>query len=357
MADFELLPLTEVAAAPVADFLVRMFGPSKGGFLARDGRWWHRGDANRLAVVRTADGAAAAYCAVTPVQIDLLGETIDTIWWIDLIVDPAYRRQGLQTLMDGAVRGRDGLKLGFPNEPHSHILARHGWAVRGDLRLMGLPLRPNRLPSLRHVRGRKGQGARLAAALLTPAAAVWRQWWAAYRPRTARQIDDPTAEQLADVYARYRRSDWITTRRTAEHIQWRYLDAPYRAELEFYLAGPAEAPTHYAVARRLIYHGQPVTRILDCYGDWSDITSLTDLLRLIGSAAAQRGDVQVTALAGEPVLMGVLARLGFWMRVPVYFCWHDSADRATELIRNGAIYWTLGDSDNDPPQLPTDAAP
>jgi hypothetical protein len=172
-----------------------------------------------------------------------------------------------------------------------------------------------------------------------------------YRPKTARRAPDVTAQELAQIYDRTDRANFITTARTAEFLQWRYFDAPYQRQLHIYLAGPEDAPTHFLIARRMLYRGQPVTRILDLYGDFTNEAAIRDTIKLAARDAALAGDVQVTILSSNDALRAVLQRMGFILRVTTYFCWHDSSERLTEPIRVATLHLSLADSDNDPPQL------
>lgn len=361
MADFEIRPVAELAPAQVADFLRRMFDPVKGAFLADWGRWWHGGDENRFGVLAE-DGALAAYFAITPMQCVLGGEVRDSLWWIDLIVDPAFRRRGLQTVMDDAVRTRPGLKLGFPNEFHSTILARHGWGVRGDLRKQMLPLRLHRVRFVQQATGWRGRLLRLGATLTRPGLAGLRAWWGRYRPRYTQAWPEATPAALAAIFAQAQAGlaqtegnpagGVMTTQRSAPFFQWRYFDCPYREELRFYRAQLADGRAGYAIARFSDLRGLKSVRILDLYGDFARQGLLRDLLATIRRDAVQAGADQViilSSLSSRPGLRAALRAGGFSISVPVYFCWHAQDPVLHRQLHQQPLYWTLADSDNDEP--------
>ena len=356
MADFVIRPVAELAPAQVADFLRRMFDPVKGAFLADRGCWWQGGDENRFGVLAE-DGTLAAYFAITPMQCVLAGAVWDSLWWIDLIVDPAFRRRGLQTVMDDAVRTRPGLKLGFPNEFHSTILARHGWGVRGDLRKQMLPLRLHRVRFVQQAAGWRGRLLRLGAGLARPGLAGLRGWWGRYRPRYTQAWPEATPAALAAIFVQVQAQEdpageVMTTQRSAAFFQWRYFDCPYRAELRFYRALLADGRAGYAIARFSDLRGLKSVRILDLYGDFGHQGLLRDLLATIRRDAVQAGADQViilSSLSSRPGLRTALGAGGFSISVPVYFCWHGQDPPLHEQLQQQPLYWTLADSDNDEP--------
>ncbi|MCI0393994.1 MAG: GNAT family N-acetyltransferase [Chloroflexi bacterium] len=345
-ADFRRVPVTQADPARLDAFLKSSFPDPKGEFLRQHGAWWHRGHENRYAILAE-DGAVAAYYTTTPVRCMVNGQAVDTLWWIDLMVAPAFRRRGLQTVMDDEVRNRPGLKLGMPNYPHSKILARHGWHVRGDSRNYLLPLRPAGIRPVQGAAGWRGGALRLAARALSLPAAAWRRRLGGYRPRTAREVASPTAAELAGVYERYKPEQMITNCRDAAFLQWRYLDAPHRDQVRFYLAGPAGSPTHTLISRDVVFRGLKATRILDIFGDFEDAAGLNDIVRLAVRDAALYGANQVTAMGAVPALRRLLRRVGFLVSLPIYFCYHTSDPVTLAQFDQGFCYWTLGDSDND----------
>jgi len=343
---FHCKSVQEVDPKLLNNFLVRQFGSRKGEFLTQHGSWWHKGNENRFTVM-AGNGEIAAYYTTTPIRCQVNNRSYETLWWIDLVVDPAYRRQGLQRLMDDEVRGRPGLKLGIPNGPHAKILARHGWHVRDDLRKYMLPLRPYHLPSVLNSSGLHGRLLRIVSWFLEIPAAILRLWLTRYRLQNARQLTDPDPQQFAEIFAKYCPRNIVTAYRDSSFFQWRYLDAPYRQQLHFYLAGPTERPTHYLISRHYETGGAKTTRILDVFGDFEDSAVLNDLLRLAVRDAAMWGATQVTVMAAIAPLVQRLRRLGFWFSIPVHFCYHDPDSAVTTEIDNALCYWTIGDSDND----------
>lgn len=347
---FQLQPVSQTSASQLGDFLIRQFGQTKGQFLIQHGDWWHQGQQNRFVVWDNNSHVLAAYYAITPMYALIDGQPHPSLWWIDLMVDRAFRRQGLQTLMDDAVRNRPGLKFGFPNRFHAGILQKHGWSIRNDLRKYLLPLQPHRVRSIQTASGKRGIILRSAAQLLRPLFATLRHHWANYRPLTARLMDNPSPEQLAEIALSHTSTQMITTYRQPIFWQWRYFAAPYANELKFYIAGTP--PNLYAITRLAQLRGTKTLRILDLYGDLTASTQLTDLLKqIIRDAIYQKAD-QLTILAPVqtlPHLQKILTSQLFWITVPVHFCWHTSDPILHQKITHTAGYWTLADSDNDEP--------
>jgi GNAT superfamily N-acetyltransferase len=347
MAEFKIQRADQVDAPRLEQFLHRAYGPIKGDFLARHGAWWHRGNDNRLLVL--SQGEIAAYCAVIPTRCRVGGTTHAALWWVDLVVLPEFRGLGLQRILDREMRERADLKLGFPNRLAARIHRRHGWGVREDFRVLMLPLEPRRLRMVRSAGGVRGAILRAGSSLLTPAARSLRRRLSEYQPAGARPLTDPDVHALADIFFRYQDEAAATSVRDPEFLRWRYLEAPYRSELDFYVAGPAAGPRTVLISRRLDQAGARAVRILDLFGDLSDRSLLRDLLLTCVRDAAGQGAVQVTILAALPRLRALLRSIGFWGSVKARFCWHSQAPELREQLGNKACHFCFADSDNDGP--------
>ncbi len=335
-----LLTAADVAPQDLHTFLARFYPPAKADFLHHHGAWWHGGDHNRW--VLAVGERIAGYCAVIPARVRLAGEPRAAIWWVDLVIAPEFRGQGLQSLFDEKIRSLATLKLGFPNALAAAIHRKHGWGVRHDLRVKMLPLRPRHIKAVRQAAGPLALGARLIGWLLSPPAALLRRRLARYVPQTAAPIHHPDPEILARAAQRLPHT-LATTHRDADFLHWRYLQSPYRDQLRFYRRGDAAAPSHILIARQSAVQGTPITRILDLYGDLNDLDGLRDVLALALRDATLAGSAQVTALLSLPELDALFRGLGFVINAVARFCWHP---RTTPLTR---ALWTLADSDNDLP--------
>jgi GNAT superfamily N-acetyltransferase len=334
-----------VEPARLDAFLTRAYGPEKSEFLRLHGRWWHHGDENRLVVVRGDE--IAGYCAVIPTRCRVDGVVHDAVWWVDLIVLPEFRGQGLQHMLDEALRARVDLKLGFPNPLAAKMHRKHGWGVREDFRALLLPLAPRATRIVRTAEGAQGALLRAGAALLTPAAGLFRRRLARYQPVHAAMLATSDPELLAAIFARHQRADVVTTARDAEFLRWRYLEAPYRDALAFYTGGGApSAPSVALVARTLPLASGTLVRVLDLFGDLDDAHAVRDVVGLCLRDAARGGAVQVTALATVPRLRALLRSLGFVASSTARFCWHSHVPALLDRLW-GECWFTLGDSDND----------
>ncbi len=173
--------------------------------------------------------------------------------------------------------------MGFSNEVAAKIHRKHNWGVRNDVEDRTILLRPTPVqPHPQGPRPARGSCLRTAATLISPGVAAWRGWLSHSNVHTARRLAEPTAETLAGVFDRHRMPDVMTTLRDIAFCQWRFLDAPYRNELDFYVAGPENQPTYFAVTRRVIgSDGDLTVRLLDVYGDFSDKRTCRDILLLI----------------------------------------------------------------------------
>lgn len=347
MSEFTIVTAADVEPARLEQFLRRAYGSTKSEFLCRHGQWWHRGDQHRLAVMR--GGEIAGYCAVIPTRCRVDGEVHDAVWWVDLIVMPEFRGLGLQRLLDAELRAMGDLKLGFPNPLAAPMHRRHGWGVREDWQALLLPLAPAHIRIVQSAEGAKGLLLKAGAVLLTPLAWLFRRRLAGYRPLSARVVEQPAAAALAAVFERHGPAGMVTTARDENYVRWRYLDAPTRDELVFYVAGPADDPTLALVARHVPSPGGPLVRILDLFGDLDDTAGLRDILSLCLRDAARARATQVTILASLPRLRPLLRSLGFIAGSTARFCWHSHRPEVIESIGRADCYFVFGDSDNDDP--------
>lgn len=340
----------EASPDRLRSFLEASFGPQKAEFLHHHGTWWHRGEGNRWVI--QVEGQIAAYCAVTPVECVVASQRVSALWWMDLVVAPEFRGQGLQTLFDIEVRRRAPLLLGFPNELAARIHRKHGWGVREDLKTLLLPLDPPRIGAIATARGSRGRGLRLAARALTPASALWRGYVARYRPKTARRLEQPTAHELAAIAAKGASGDLVTTLRDADFFQWRYLEMPFRDQLEFYVAGSPSAPEVGLICRRWpepqdLEFGSPGVRILDLFGNLQREGEMEDVIRLASATAARGKAHQVTMLVAQPARVARLRRCGFFLQATSRFCWSSESTDVMNALDQASHDWCLGDSDND----------
>jgi GNAT superfamily N-acetyltransferase len=347
MGEFRVVTAAEVEPSRLDEFLCGAYGPTKGEFLRRYGAWWHRGDENRLAVVR--GNEIAAYCAVIPTRCRIDGETHPAVWWVDLIVLPEFRGQGLQHLLDERLRAWGDLKLGFPNPLAALLHLRHGWGVREDFRTLMLPLEPRRTRIVRSARGTQGALLRLGAVALSPAAWLLRRRFSRYQPSTARAVENPDPHALAAIFERHGPRGVATTCRDGAFIQWRYLDAPYRAELKFYVAGPADDPTLALISRSMASPSGTIVRFLDLFGDLEDAARLRDIVLLALGDAARDGALQVTVLAALPRLRSFFRSLGFLFGSKARFCWHSHSPDLLQLLERKDCHFSFADSDSDAP--------
>lgn len=341
---------TEVATTDTVDgqslgaFLRRVFPSSKAEFLSQHGDWWHTGNGNRWVLL--VDGQIAGYCAVIPAHILVEDNKTPALWWVDLVLAPEFRGLGLQSLFDRKIQEASNLKLGFPNQLAAKIHRGHGWGVREDFTTMLLPLQPSGVKSVQRQVGVRGLALRSSAVFLTPWASRLRSNYGKYIPQSARKLENPHPDTLAGIFIRQKNTLPPTTYRDAGYIQWRFLDAPYRAELDFYLAGPSSRPTHYLVSRYVEYENVPAVRVLDLIGDLNDLEPIKDLLSLSIKDAVSRGAKQVTLLATLPEIRSLARRMGFYFTSKTRFCWTSSDSELNQALY-GRVHWALADSDND----------
>ncbi len=327
-------------------FLRRFFPTSRCEFLHRHGGWWHRGQRHRMMV--TVDGAIAGYCAIIPARCRIDGEVHRARWWVDLVVDPTFRGRGLQSLMDRKIQEPAELLLGFPNPLAARIHRKHGWGVSEQHRMMMLSFEPTRLRPILRATGVRGAALRMAARLARPFGQGLRKRAARYRPVTARRLENPEPEALAELFARHQSAAVITTERDAAYLNWRYFEAPYRDELSFFVAGEP-APRIAAITRSRETVGGRSFKLLDLFGDLEDLASTADLLRLVARQAAREQAVEVTAFVTRPGLFPLFRSAGFLLRVRGRSCWLSSDPAIMRLFQRREVHWTLGDSDHENP--------
>jgi len=336
----------QVDPASLHDFLRREYPQLKSSFLNAHGAWWHSGDENRWVLV--VGDTIAGYCAVIPTHVVVNGKPTSAIWWVDLVIAREFRGQGLQILFDEKIRGMDVLKLGFPNELAAKIHRKHHWGVRDDYLVVLSPLIPRKVIQVHTASGLRGLMFRSVAGLLTPFLWLCRLWVKRYHPVSAKVLEYPEPEFLADIFQKFQQG-FVTTHRNAAFIRWRYLKSPHRSQYTYFVGGSNHTSSLIAVTRTLVRDGITVTRVLDIFGDLDDKNGLKDILRLVVCESAKNGASQVTAMVTEPSLLPVFRAVGFVFQTAARFCWYSDAPETMRFIEKERCYWTLADSDNDVP--------
>jgi len=325
-------------------FLRKSFGEEKANFLQQNGDWLHRGSENRWVLL--VDGVIAGYCAVIPTSTMVARQVLSAIWWVDIMIGPAFRGQGLQSHFDRKLQQDKLLKLGFPNEIAAKIHRKHHWGVREDLKIFLCPLRPTLVNQVKFSQGSRGFFLRLGALALAPFMGLFRLWLRLRKPKDVFTLQNPDASFLADIAARAPVSDSAHTLRDVSFFQHRFLDAPYQQDLSYHFYGPKDAPTHYLITRSLLHLGQKVVRVLDYYGELDKKTPLRELI-FLGLAEAEKARAsQLTMMLTLPKLSSTLLSAGFFLKTLARFCWLCD-DPGTMDALAGPIYFTLADSDND----------
>lgn len=348
MTNVEIVTGDQIDCEHSAEFLRKMFAPAKSHFLIQHGNWLYRGVHNSWYAL--IDGTVAGCCAVIPVDCAVAGERVPALWWVDLVVDPQYRGRGIQSSFDVRVRAVADLKLGFPNELAAKIHRKHNWGVREDGHTLLLPLRPRRLKQLAWLTGVRKAMAQLTATGMAPLAALWRRRLTKTTSGANVQPMDATVPHLlSDLFERNKNQYAATTYRDADYWQWRYLEAPYVAELRLLLAGPMRQPSHCMVIRCFKRNGYKSVRILDWFGDRHDLPTLRALARRALAQAVAWDAAQVTVMNFDPALTSFWRRLGFVFGATGRFCWH-AQDQVLMTQIGAGNHWMLGDSDNDAPE-------
>jgi hypothetical protein len=311
-----------------------------------------------------------AHVGTLPVNILLNGEPQETCWAIDLMVGHGFRDRKLYWAVDYGLRYNPPLVLAFPNT-YTRIFSKHTkWLQRESGFRLAIPLSPwavgymlkikadSRRPrNMRRVSKRKKFRYRIEDKLTSIAAggAAWpatrlaRIYLARYRAKGAYRLDDPSAAFLADVFMRHNRPGSIVTDyRDEAHIQWRFLDSPMADELQYYAAGPADAPTHILIARTAPYHGHQVTRILDMFGDLDHLDGMLDALRLAMRDAARARTELITTVATLPAIGAMLRQAHFIDYADLIFACMSKETSLMEAVHAAELaHWTFADSDFD----------
>ena len=348
----------EADPVQVAAFFDEAFGRDKGRFLSNHGDWWHRGPGNRY--IAMCDDTIAGYRGIIPTACLFEGRELPAVWGVDLYVLPRFRGLGLQRLLDQRLLEASSLVMSFPGELGAKIYAKQGYGVRQDLQVLRIslapkplaPVTPGKSGLVRHVVARyREMGFRESArrALARGRAAGFRTQTTHYRSRLTEMIESPDPRELESLFFRYLSPDAVTTVRSAEFLRWRYLAAPYRSELAFYLSGSQGRATNCAIVRYLP-SAPPEARILDIIGDPEDEDGLTDLLRTILRDAVHREIEHVSVLGSSPGLVRSLERAGFVTSYRKRFRWLSNDPVIQERFSTIQLQWCLGDSDADRPQ-------
>jgi hypothetical protein len=352
-------------------FFQQEYPASKADFLIQHGRWFYREvDEYNYVLVRD-DGEIVGHAGGLPLYAMLNGERQYVHWCIDLIVGKAYRARGYYRPLINDLQLIPELGIGFPNEMSRLLLKRSGWRLRWDGLRFSMPLSPTGSAYLMRVEAglkrsrkarRRSQRIRLrfqrladkarqlaALGLSGPVMARQRARLERYQPLSARRVMQPDAEQLADVFMRHTKPMPIMTiYRDADYLRWRYLESPFAAEMSYYVAGPADAPTHVLIARTAVFRGLTITRILDLFGALDDQDGLRDVIRLaLRDAARARSDL-ITSTAWLPSVIESIRALDFREVEQLVFAWYSRhGPEMMDKVDHTAYHWVMGDSDAD----------
>lgn len=341
----QVLEAAQADRQELSAFLEEAFGPIKGRFLVEHGDWWHHGPGGRFVAIY--DGVIAGYRGMIPGVCLCAGKELPAVWAVDLYVTPRFRGKGLQRLLDQRLLEGTSLRLSFPNEAAAKIYVRQGYGLRDDLRILGVPLRPRSWPITRS--GSQGKVLRAGAAGLAPLATAFRAHAARYRPKYTEIVSSLDTGEAEELFRSHVPANIATTLRSADFLRWRYLEAPYREELTFFLTGSPDHRTHCAIVRYIRTDGSVRARILDMFGDFDAEAGLADLVRTMLRDATLRGATEMRALSGTPKLTHVMRSAGFVYSTPVLFRWLADEQSVHEHFFSTRFHWTLGDSDMDPP--------
>lgn len=352
--DIRVVPASEVQPAQLAAFLDEAYGPVFRQFMFDHGDWVHRGPGNRW--VALCDGEVAGYRGLVPAVCLFQGKELPASWAIDLYVLPRFRGLGLQKLLDQFLE-TPRLLMSFASDVGAKIYAKQGSGIREETEVCSLwlapkpvvPPAPGALAFARHVvarsrelgtRGAVRQTARRARAVFTHGRST------RYRPRRTEALESPDVETLEAIFLQHVDRSVATTFRSAEHLRWRYFDAPYSSHLAFFLSGPHGRPTQCAVVRYLEF--RPEAWVLDVFGDLEDEEGLSDLVQTILHQAAGRDVNEVRILASSQALRRVLRRLGFARIQMRNFRWRARDPEVHERFLTIGLQWALGDATFDP---------
>lgn len=347
MTTGRILTASEVDSRLLESFLSRFYSPAKASFLNKHGDWWYRGAQNRWVILEGSE--IAGYCGVIPGRLVSSGETIDTVWWVDLVIAPEFRGRGLQRDLDERVKSRTGLIVGFPNALAAEIHRRHGWGVHEDLRTLLMPLKPGEVGAVRRLKGTRGRAMRIAAMAMGPVATLFRRRLERWNPPATLRTDRPSPFDLEEICARPSSVEGYTTYRDKEYLQWRFFDAPYADDLSFFRSGEEDGPRVMAITRTRQVGDTKVVRVLDLFGAIGDRPAVKQVILAIGREAVRQGAVQVTAMASNRQFQDALRSLGFIAGTASRFCWWSSDSSWMPRLDRDDNYWVMADSDNDEP--------
>lgn len=343
----ELVTAKDCDAEILYDFLRRMYSETKAEFILEHGAWLHRGNRHRFVLLH--NGIVAGYCAVIPARIRLNGAARDAIWWVDLVIDPAYRGKGLQTRFDDTIRAMTDLKLGFPNALAAKIHRKHQWGVHENGLTLLAPLHPIKLKSIVQTRGAKRFILRMSAIAMTPYVSFMRSRLCREMTSSVSIWDNPDSDEAARVFYTSHKSPSVTTMRDQEFFNWRYIEAPYARELTWYRYESKENGSVVFITRLFDIGKITVTRVLDVFGDIYNEAAIYYGLIRIYQDSVKRGSSQITIMATLPHLQKAAKRCGFSLSSLSRFCWHSESSETMEAFRSQPLHWVLGDSDNDEP--------
>jgi GNAT superfamily N-acetyltransferase len=300
--------------------------PAKVAFLRKHGEWLYRGWENSVVIVDDT-GQIVGHSGFIPAELQLAGQKQSAYWWVDLVILPDYRGQGLHHLLDAAINALPGLKVAFTNPLSTSIFLKRGWQMAESGHYMALPLQPLRISH--------GLG-RLKAALTLPRVIQQKRRWRSYTPQKAEllpSLDGQTAA-VPNVF--------MATERDEAYLRYRFSHAPYANQLRYYGNSNTTLVTRLAQGK-----GFREMRLLDIWGDLGEKAALSDLIQTMIQDALAWDAARVWTLACPPTLRQTLEEIGFKPVLARVFTWYSPSADVMNAVAKSQHHWTLADSDND----------
>ena len=350
---FDICFIHDVDPQQLRTFLTQAFNAQKADFLMQHSDWWHRDSPARFVAVEHSTDSIVGYCALIRSQVLLDDKPHDMYWWIDLIILPAYRGLGIQRLLDEAAKQTGHTQLGFPNALAAIIHRKHGWGVRTEGTRWQYTLNLTASARLRAYDGATGRVLRTLARVLNPAFRVVKRagLLSVSHPHiTVTDEQKPDPLMLATIFTKHHPTQGtLTTQRDADFIRWRYLQAPYRDQLRFFIAYDQQQPVLALITRLLTVKGLKTLRILDVFGDLHNREALTSLLNCAQQEAVRCHADHILIVVTHDALAGPLRDLRFVRDDdnPLAFCWLSDSDEQMHAIEQLQPYWVFADSDLD----------
>lgn len=334
-ANLNIKPGTAIKEERLFDYYQKKY-PYRLNFFRKNWRWRYHleQEGSQLPRVLEYDGKVLGLGSGIPFPAMAGDKAYKGQWFVDLSIDPDYRRYGLGTLLTKDYMQSAQIHLGLGNDMVVKLLMKVGWKLWPHSHWHFFLIRPLKYPKFR----------RLNLPLLgnlfnaTFRAIVQRVYKKHAAPLSAISVEPVNSENLKAFENSERQGENVlTTQRTADYLKWRFLQSP---GVQDYQLLSIKDSSLQAILKTIDGHVE-VLMFREPLND-------AEYIRLFASICwwAVKNDFDyVLSYTTQPERSKELLRQLFSLRRYQNYIYFAEDAQLQAKLEGGEHYWYLGDSD------------